>query len=332
MASVTMGRAIAALSTSFALWMLGCAARSGEPMATPAEPAWQSSLGLDHPLVGRIVEGATGRTVGQGELLRALAGVPVVVLGEKHDNPDHHRLQAAVIDKLAARGHKPSVVLEMIELAQQPAVDAALAASPHDPDALARALDWPRSGWPAFALYRPVFESALEHGLPIRAGSLDRDRVMDVGRRGLEALSPPFADTYGLGAPSLDAAPDALRAEMREAHCSMLPESMLDAMVLVQRARDATLADSVYAAAQRSGSAVLIAGNGHARIDRGVPRYLARAHGLASRALAFVEVKANLVQAQAYARDDATGVVLYDYVWFTPRANDDDPCEGLRKR
>ena len=58
---------------------------------------------------------------------------------------------------------------------------------------------------------------------------------------------------------------DSLREEMRQAHCSMRPESMLDAMVLVQRARDAMLASQTHAALARAGSVVLIAGNGHAR-------------------------------------------------------------------
>ena len=41
-----------------------------------------------------------------------------VLLGEKHDNPDHHRLQAWMIDALVARGRRPAIAMEMLDAEQ----------------------------------------------------------------------------------------------------------------------------------------------------------------------------------------------------------------------
>lgn len=309
-----------------AVLSLACAC-AGSPAAT-----WRSPLERDHPLVGHIEEVAAHRTLEPASLFDALAGARVVVLGEKHDNPDHHALQAQAIDALVARGRKPAVVFEMIERGQQAALDAARARAPGDVDSIAAALDWEHSGWPEWSLYRPVFESAVRHGLPILWGSLDRGDVMAIGQRGTAALDPAFVAEHRLAEPSVDAPAEALREEMRQAHCSMLPESMLDAMVLVQRARDATLASQVQAALARASSVVLITGNGHARKDRGVPRYLERAYGVASRVLALLEVQPNVREIQGLAPDDARGALPYDDVWLTPRASDEDPCASLREQ
>jgi uncharacterized iron-regulated protein len=311
-----------------AVLSLACACAAGPK--TPA--SWRSPLDRDHPMVGRIEAVAAQRTLERGALFDALAEARVVVLGEKHDNPDHHALQAQAIDALVARGRKPAVVFEMIARSQQAALDEARARAPRDVDAIAAALDWQRSGWPEWSLYRPVFESAVRHGLPIVAGSLDRAQVMEVARRGTAALEPAFVAEHRLGEPSTDASADALREEMRQAHCSMLPESMLDTMVLVQRARDAMLASQAHAALARAGSVVLIAGNGHARRDRGVPRHLERAYGVTARVLALLEVQRDTDDVRGLAPDDAGGALPYDYVWLTPRASDEDPCASLREQ
>jgi uncharacterized iron-regulated protein len=300
--------------------------------ASPKAQSWRSPLDRDHAMVGRIEAVAAQRTLEPAALFDALAEARVVVLGEKHDNPDHHALQAQAIDALVARGRKPAVVFEMIERGQQAALDDARARAPGDVDAIAAALDWERSGWPEWALYRPVFESALRHGLAIVAGSLDRAAVMDVARRGTAALEPSFVAEHGLSEPSTDASADALRQEMRQAHCSMMPEAMLDAMVLVQRARDAMLASQTHTALAGAGSVVLIAGNGHARKDRGVPRYLERAYGVGAAVLALIEVRTDVRDVRGLAPDDANGGLPYDYVWLTPRASDEDPCASLRER
>jgi uncharacterized iron-regulated protein len=101
-------------------------------------------------------------------------------------------------------------------------------------------------------------------------------------------------------------------------------------MVAAQRARDAQMAERMVAA-QRDGT-VLIAGAGHVRSDRGVPAYLAtRAPGTTVATVAFVEVAAAHAAPAAYAERFGVARLPFDFVWFTARADDVDPCARMRR-
>ncbi|MFP2908704.1 ChaN family lipoprotein, partial [Pyxidicoccus sp. 3LFB2] len=102
-------------------------ARSAE---APLQGGWTSPLHRDHPLTGRIWDVKGNRFVDEAELLRALAGARFVVLGERHDQGDHHQLQAKLVRALASSGRKPALAFEMLDVEQQPAVDASLARAP----------------------------------------------------------------------------------------------------------------------------------------------------------------------------------------------------------
>jgi uncharacterized iron-regulated protein len=114
----------------------------------------------------------------------------------------------------------------------------------------------------------------------------------------------------------------------------MLPEAMLDAMVTVQRARDATLAAALRRALQDSEtmSAMLVAGNGHGRTDRGVPADLREASDAKVLSLGLLEVRDGLTTSADYGEAWDSAVPPFDFVAFTPRISDADPCEELRNR
>ncbi|GEJ55266.1 ChaN family lipoprotein [Anaeromyxobacter diazotrophicus] len=291
-------------------------------------------LHADHPLAGRIWDVRAGAFVDDAALERALVSADFVLLGETHDNPEHHRLQARALAGLVAAGRRPAVAFEMLDVAQQPRVDEALAGpGPHDPGALARAIGWAKSGWPDFALYRPIFEVALRAGLPIEAANLSRKQVHEVVRTGAASLAPEVRTLLDRAGPLSKEATDEIRDEMYESHCREMPRTMLEPFVTMQRARDAQMAERLLAAARgREGGAVLIAGAGHVRDDRAVPSYLAReAPGRTRRAVAFQEVSPALRTPADYAAAFGAGGLPFDYVVFTAAAPREDPCQGLRE-
>jgi hypothetical protein len=103
-------------------------------------------------------------------------------------------------------------------------------------------------------------------------------------------------------------------------------------MLLVQRARDAQMAENLAAAGQQDG-AVLIAGAGHVRRDYGVPTYLATRTPEASViSVAFLEVSRDRLEPTAYAARFGRATLPFDYVWFTPRVDDDDPCAAFEEQ
>lgn len=299
----------------------GCA---GRPAAIDLG-AWQAPLGREHPLAGKIWDTRAGRFVASDELVAGLAGARYVLLGERHDNPDHHRVQAALVRALLAAGRQPAVAFEMFTADDAPAITRHLAAAPRDATGLAAAVNWKRSGWPDWAYYQPIAQAALDAGLPVVAANLAPATARALARGNRAALPDGLAARYGLEHPLPGGSQAALAAEIRDAHCGRIPADRIDGMVLAQRARDATLADALLGAG-RDG-AVLIAGSGHVRADRGVPLYLrARAPGATIATVAPLEVREGWTRPEQYGAVFDDGRLPFDWVWFTPRMSDGDPC------
>jgi uncharacterized iron-regulated protein len=293
---------------------------------------WVSPDLQDHPLVGKIWEPKAGRFVDEATLRSAVTSADFVFLGEIHDNPDHHLLQARLVRALTAAGRHPALAFEMLDTDQQPKVDGALAEAPRDPDALGRAVDWDHSGWPPFRYYRPIFAAGLEAGLPVVAANLPRAKTKALRAKGKEALDEGLRARLARDEPFPPEIVAAMRAEMEEAHCGEIPDAWVDPIILVQRAKDAQMAERMTAAGAERG-AVLVSGKGHARTDRGVPAVVAKdAPGKKIIVVAFTEVDAGERDPAAYREDDdATGPAPFDFIVFTPRTQRDDPCAGMKK-
>ena len=244
--------------------------------AVEKPPAFEGGLHRDHPLVGEIRRVRDGATLTPDQAAAELASGRFVLLGEQHDNPDHHALQAWAVRALAGQDRRPAVAFEMIDRTQADALAAHLAERPADAAGLGAAVRWDDRGWPDWAMYQPIAEAALTHDLPLVAADAGPELTRTVGRQGLEAAGALDADTLGLATPLPEAQRAALRQELQVSHCNMLPDGALGPMAQVQRLRDAVMADSLIAAARDADGAVLIVGGGHVRADRGIPWYLRR--------------------------------------------------------
>src|SRR5688572_8828637 len=78
-------------------------------------------------------------------MVAKLATYDVVFLGEQHDDPRTHQLQAAILEGIARRRTGPVVLaLEMFERDVQAGLDAYLAGRTPEPEFLAAARPWPR--------------------------------------------------------------------------------------------------------------------------------------------------------------------------------------------
>lgn len=300
----------------------------------PPSPPWTTRVSAEHPLVGTIWLVAEGRTGTPDELLGLLVGRDFVLLGEKHDNADHHALQAWVVRALVSAGRRPALAFEMLTDDQAEGLAAWRATSPPEAAGMGDAVGWAESGWPDWALYAPIADAAVRAGLPIRAANLGTETLRAVAHAGLAALPETVRAQRGLDEPLAPALVESLRDELREGHCGHAPEGMLQKLLAVQRARDAAFA----AAMTRDGDgatdgAVLVAGTSHARLDRGAPWYLRRlAPGRSVGAVAFLEVVPEWTTPAAYVGALTTEDLPFDAIWFTPRVDDEDPCERFREQ
>lgn len=318
-------QALAALALAVTV---ACTAPPAKPPTEPPTPPWDSRLSVDHALVGRVFVPAEKRFISPTEAVRRLAAADFVLLGEKHDNPDHHRLQAWLVQRLIAVGRRPAVVMEMIDTNQTAAIAAHLREHPGDAAGLGDALQWGKSGWPPWEMYQPIALAAVAAGLPLVPGNLPRTVARGLVHKDAAAMAR--AKELGLDLPLPPAVAEAMAEDIRAGHCGLLPETLIPGMVLTQRARDATLASAMAEPGSGAQGAVLIAGSGHTRSDWGVParlRTLDAARSLLS--LAFLEVSADETEAAAYGQVFGVDILPFDLVWFTPRLDDGDPCTGL---
>lgn len=289
------------------------------PAVAVAAPAM---LDTAHPLSGTLWDTRSGRQVGERQMLAEAAAARWVLLGEKHDNAVHHALQARVVDALGRSGRSYAVVWEMAEPAHSEALTQAELGTVA---ALGAALDWEARGWPAWADYRPIAEAALRHDLPMRPGKPPGELARRLSRG--EPLAAELAGRLVWRQPYPPALEADLLAELHVSHCGQLPGAALTAMLKVQRLWDAWMADSMLAAG--AAGAVLIAGAGHVREDRAVPWQLRLREAGEAFTLALVEVAPGREAARDYLSFDPR---RFDFVWFTPRVDDGDPCEDLRSR
>ncbi len=266
-------------------------------------------FGVAAALVG--VEAASNELVDVDQFVEMARDRDIVILGEIHDNPTHHEVQAAIVSAL----QPGALVFEMIPQAREAEVNG-LRAEGASRDDLTEALDWEASGWPDFALYAQILEAAPE--ARVFGAEQPRDDVMRAVEIGAAGAFGADASVYGLDEP-LDPEDQADRlAQQAAAHCDALPEEMLPGMVEAQRFRDAMLANAaLWARTTSGGQVVVITGSGHADKLRGVPAALA---------IAAPDVSV-LSLGQFEAPPDDVGA--FDAYMIAPPAERDDPCKAF---
>lgn len=232
----------------------------------------------------------------------------VVVLGELHDNSHHHDRQARIVAQLAPT----ALVFEMLTGPQ------ALANIPGGgSEALETAFAWENSGWPDFSMYYPIFAAAP--AARVFGAAVPRDAARKAMRDGVAFAFGIGAGSYGLTKPLNPDEQKAREALQMAAHCDVMPPEMLPAMVNIQRLRDAELAKMALRAFQLTGGpVVVITGNGHARLDWGMPVYLAR-------------VAPDLkIVTLGQGEDGVPPKGRFDIVEMTPGIDRLDPCLAFR--
>jgi uncharacterized iron-regulated protein len=291
------------------------------PPGRAAPPDDVALLDSGHPLAGRIWSVRERRFVSPAELERVARTARLLLLGERHGNPEHHRLQGRLLEAAGGDGRPVALVAEQLDFAAQPAIDACRRDCADFGAELGARVDWERSGWPPYARYVPVYAAAARVGAGVYAGNPGAARVRALARG---AAAEPAEGWLARADRPLPARGRArLVADLVAGHCGQLAPAHAEPLVRAQRVRDAALAATLERVRPPDGVAVLVAGNGHVRRDYGVPRLLAEPAVV----VAFMEVEPRATSPAAYGPGDA-----YDYLWFTARVDEPDPCQRFREQ
>ena len=258
------------------------------------------------PITGPIVDLRTGESLTAPELVVRLAKPERVIVGEQHDNRDHHQLRLWLLQALGQRRPQGSLLLEMLTPDQQLRVDDVRKASTPPMD-LPGALAW-QSGWD-WDVYGPIVRFALGQPYSLLAANLSNNEV-----RAFYA-QPPALSGARSNAPSVK---NELLEQISGSHCGLLPTSQMPAMLAVQQQRDRRMAEQLRAAPEPS---LLFAGAYHARKDVGVPLHI----------LDLGEPDAPVVLMLAQQGSEVT-LAMADYVWYTPAIAAPDYCAQMRKQ
>lgn len=276
-----------------------------------------------------------------------LRGDTIVLLGELHDNPLHHRERLQVLRRAFASGWRPAIALEQLDRERQADIERARRDKPHDAQHvidLAAPPKGSRGGNWNWDYYRPFIALALEFNVPLVAANLSSADISRVVRGGYAAVfDAQVQRELGLDRPLPRELQAAQEREIDVGHCNVLPAKLLPAMARGQMARDAVIAGIVaqHAALNerkavnapqavnepravnepQGQGVVLIAGNGHVRRDIGVPYWFNAELRARTLAVGYFETGGDP------AHDTA-----FDVVVRTARAERADPCIELRAR
>ena len=267
----------------------------------------------------------------------------IILLGEVHDNGEHHKVRAEIIRQVSAALAKDEgeikrvpLVFEHIRTDQQTGLDQFQAFNAEarrlgTPSDLFRFLSWEKSGWPDQKIFTPLFEAAIAAKAPIIAGDPSKTAIRAVARSGLGSLDSDTLKTLRLDDSLAPPLQDALLAELVDGHCGLMPKDKLAPMASAQRYHDAHLASATLAAAAEFGTAIVLTGNGHVRADRGVPLYLSQmVPDKLVVTVVFVETTDGRIDPNSYAPKAPDGKAAANYVVFTPRVARADPCDAMR--
>jgi len=238
-------------------------------------PAQWLRLGSDVP-----------RAVSLQETIAQAATQRVVLLGESHDNPEHHRWQLHVL--AALHGQRPDLALglEMFPRRLQPVLDRWSAGALNERELLAQG-EWDEVWGIDAALYMPLFHYARMHRIPMLALNVDRALVREVGSKGWESV--PAERREGVDDPAAPA--DAYLGALYEAFAAHGPASarrdagpneaelrdpkfvrFVQSMQVWDRAMARGIAE--HLARDEASMVIGIMGSGHLRDGFGVPHQL----------------------------------------------------------
>jgi uncharacterized iron-regulated protein len=133
------------------------------------------------------------------QILARFAEEQVVLLGETHDNPDHHRWQLSTIAGLHALRPHLALGFEMFPRRVQTVLDAWVAGRLTEAEFLAQS-DWARFWGMESSLYLPIFHFARLHRIAMVALNVERELITRVGDEGWSAV--PATDREGVTDPA----------------------------------------------------------------------------------------------------------------------------------
>ena len=126
------------------------------------------------------------QTISGADAMAAIRGARLVLVGEHHTDPSHHRAQLGIIRAFHEKGRAVSIGMEMFRKDQQEALDRWVAGNIDEADFKEIYLDNWNFAWP---LYRDLFIYARDQKIPMIGLNVPKGITRQVARQGFASLS-----------------------------------------------------------------------------------------------------------------------------------------------
>src|SRR5581483_9736948 len=155
------------------------------------------------PATWNAIAGGKVRPARESDVLTDAARRDVVLLGEQHDDPDHHAWQLQTLSALHMLRPAMAIGFEAFPRRVQPVLDQWVAGE-LSPQQFLERTEW-RKVW-SFPpeLYLPLFEFARINRIPLIALNVVRTLVESVGKQGWDAV--PVEQREGVSKPAAPSA------------------------------------------------------------------------------------------------------------------------------
>lgn len=211
------------------------------------------------------------------DIVAKLAAKRVVFIGETHDRYDQHLSQLEIVRRLQADApQRWTLGVEYFQRPFQSHIDAYAAGAISEREFLAKTEYFERWGYD-YRLYRPIFQYAKEHGMPMLALNTERELTEKVSRAGLAGLSSSERASLP---PEIDKSDGAYRERLHsifKEHPEVSADGF-DRFQEVQLVWDETMAQQIseYLAGHPDKSLIVLAGAGHIEFGSGIPNRVRR--------------------------------------------------------
>lgn len=245
------------------------------------------SQGAVADAMGRIVETQNGQNISPEQLVQALSQAQIVLIGEQHDNAQHHAAQQWLLQQTEKVRQNGSVALEMLTQQQQDAVREVQhylqQGGSTGKRSLAEKINW-NAAWD-WRKYQNIMYMLLHQKAQVLAASPDRD---DLARQTTFVPQGIYSGDVSVR--------NSLSKLMYQHHADT------QNLVSMQQYKDLTMSQVLLHAPK---PAWLIAGNIHVSKQLGVPLFLRDAHFSGS-------LKTVLMTDEGSGADSQHA----DYIWF----------------
>ena len=218
------------------------------------------------------------------EMITSLTNARLIYIGEVHTLKRHHRFQLRVIRALNEQQIPLAIGMEMLPFPTQGQLDRWIEGGLGEKEFL-KLVDWETNWGGDFDLYKPIFEYARDHKIPLRALNAPRFLVKAVARKGLSGLSDEEKDMLPPVTPSSEEQRRYLALALKR-HKTLRGE-MEQAAYEAQDVWDSTMAhylvEYLKSSEGKGRTVVVLAGSGHLVYGYGIPERVSRVCDLESR-------------------------------------------------